>query len=61
MWSRREPGELCEELSSCLSYQGIPEWVTPKAGADRPVDFFSETARVSRMSFFDYLKRMTHA
>jgi hypothetical protein len=29
MRARPEPGELCEELSSCLSYQGIPEWVTP--------------------------------
>jgi hypothetical protein len=30
MWSRPEPGELCEELSSCLSYQGIPQWGWPE-------------------------------
>jgi hypothetical protein len=56
MWSRREPGELCEELSSWLSYQGIPQWVTRKQFR-LPVDFLSETARVSRVSFSTISKR----
>jgi hypothetical protein len=60
MWSRREPGELCGELSSWLSYQGIPQWVTRKQ-CRWPVDFLSETARVSRVSFSTISKRVTHA
>ena len=33
----------------------------PKAVQSTTVDFFSETARVSRVSFLDYFKRVTHA